>query len=200
MSTLTLFSRFSLILLMLVMIGCSESLIEPEEPDSHSRESLLTEEELAAKKGFMTSRRFTGRDSFGIAFKARISGTYSSLSGDESMTVMLEGNGKATHLAHTHVVRSHFMTKDNITDGEVKYIGFKGDEILGIYEGSRGQNNRDGSFTFEVVEEITDGTGRFEGVEGKITTTGVFHQDGTFSYTSDGWLLNTRANKQSKEE
>lgn len=193
-----LINYFLLVFTVLLMIACSENFPEPDQPAERMGGSSLTDQVLAEKKGQDASRSFTGRDSVGIAFKARVSGIFFTPEEDECKKMILEGSGKATHLAHIRVERSHCITEDfRITDGEFTYIGFKGDKIFGTYKGTRGPTRRDGSFTFEVKEEMTGGTGRFAGVEGKATVTGIYYpDDDQFSYTSDGWLLNTNANRQ----
>ena len=190
------FFLFNLLYLILFISGCNEDSLEPEILEAPSDVSQLEEGISAEKKSFKNSRfSFTGRDSIGVAFKAKVAGTFTDFSEDELWEG--NGNGKATHLAHIRVERSHWVTGDLIENGEVTYFGFKGDALYGTYEGFV-QSNSDGSFAFEVVEEITRGTGRFEEVVGKLTTTGTMQLDGTFSYTSDGWLLNTHANKPSE--
>jgi hypothetical protein len=69
-------------------------------------------------------------------------------------------------------------------------------KLTAMYKGTRGPTDSNGAFTFEVREEITAGTGRFEGVVGIVTSTGIIHQNQFFSYSSDGWLLNTHTKRQ----
>lgn len=193
------FNYFSLILLVLAMFGCSESLIEPEVPAKEREKSQFTEKELADQKSFITTSRFTGRDSLqGVTFKAKVSGTFSNVQEGVCQDMKLEGYGKAAHFGHVRVVRSHCIIETGIANGEFLYTGAKGDEIYGTYEGRRSPMDSNGSFTFELEEKITGGTGRFAEVTGSLTTTGTFYPNEGFSYVSDGWMLNTNSNKQSK--
>jgi hypothetical protein len=200
--------RLILITVALSVFGCSENLPEPQHPVDGN--GVLPGEiiKMESDRGNAARLPFTGRDSIkGFAFKIWITGTYTQTN-DE---MFLDGTGHATHMGNVSILQSHFVTgRDSIVGGLFRYVVINGekeddviiersakeDEVTGTYKGVLGLVESDGSRTFELREEITSGTGHFDGVIGIINIEGVLYPDGTFSFVSDGWMLNTHANKQ----
>jgi hypothetical protein len=189
------FIHFSFTLITLIIIACSEELPDPD-VSNRDKDQVLNEAHDFNKVSF--ARSFTGRDSLqGIAFMSKGSGNYLNSNSGLSSNVVLEGSGKATHMAQINVIRNHsIINKTLIAEGEIKYLSAKGDELSGSYEGDQVLENNNGTINFRLREEITEGTGRFEGVVGVINTTGTLNPDGTFTYNSVGWLSNNKSNKQ----
>lgn len=189
-----LFFQFTLIIFILTIYACSENLPEPQVMlKEKDKEVFASSDPYYAA----SARSFTGRDSLqGIAFKSKVTGNYIIDFSDLAPKMILEGDGKATHLAHVKVFLSHNIVNENtIEDGEINYKSAKGDEISGTYEGKLDFVSSNDSYIFTIREEITSGTGRFDGVVGVINTSGILNADGSFSYSSDGWLSNTKSNK-----
>ena len=193
MKNFKLFIPYLLIPGTLLIYSCRENAPEPQSLIKNKKSHETYDLPVSNAVGF-----FTGRDSLqGISFMAKVTGSYQTDNLSLSPKLILEGNGKATHLSFVKVYRSHnILSESLIENGEIRYVGAQGYELSGIYEGSRGPTNNDGSFNFETREEITEGTGKFNGVVGIINTKGVIYPDETFSYRSDGWLSNIKSNKQ----
>lgn len=109
----------AILLTMLISASCdseSEALLEVDRPGVTSDETFL-------------ARRFsTGRDSFGVALKASISGTTETDPDGrcpEDVTVLLSGAGQVTHMGRIQVRQSHCLdpSSSEITDGEFIYVG-----------------------------------------------------------------------------
>ena len=84
-------------------------------------------------------RLYTGRDSFGVAFDARISAEASAAANDaacDGQTVDVSGSGQATHLGRIEVVQHHCLADGVITGGTFTYTALNGTKayVSGEYE------------------------------------------------------------------
>lgn len=207
MKKLNQLSILFLMLFTLFIFSCSENVPEPPLSTGNSDDGVSN---LANDHDRSNAARlaFTGRDSIlGFAFKTWASGNVIFKDNEIDM----KGEGRATHMGNIDIFRSHsiaeFTGRDSIIGGEFIYVVAntsdddviiesrkKQDKVSGTYKGVI-EEHPDGSFSFEIREEIDTGTGHFEGVIGVLTTIGQINSNGKFSYTSDGWMLNTHANK-----
>lgn len=148
----------------------------------------------------VTNKFFTGRDSFGVAFKVQLEGeaviTSDGRCDDE--TVILSGSGNATHLGRiiegmlTHCIEEgDFST---VSDGQFSFRGSNGGEIVGEYKPlpSVSKNGKSRGDVFETKADITGGeiaAVKRDEVEGRGDLRIVMEPNGTFTQTFDGWLL-----------
>ena len=170
---------------MLMAIGCDSG------PVSSPPDAAVSSPETQSASAAQSSLRFTGRDSFGVAFKATISGT-ARVEDDgrcSEETVVVSGSGQATHLGRVHVEQSHCLdpSSDEITDGHFTYTGRTGAEVSGTYESVSGEGS-----PARIRAEITGTTLRLtqgaERIWGTAWIPGLLPSDGPFSYRLDGYL------------
>lgn len=173
------------LLTVLLVAGCADGeLLTPEPPNDIDN----TPDPSWHEEGILSRFRFTGRDSFGVAFKARVSGTWS----EDEQCKILTGTGNATHLGQIDVEQSICGAGPEITGGSFRIAGRTGGEVVGMYLPGGTLTEKGESFSITAKDTITGGTIQATPVEieaGKATMTGMLHGDGHFTYQIDGWLL-----------
>lgn len=196
---------FSVILMFLIVLGCSDESLGPETINRHA---IAGSEEIVETPEVM-SRRFTGRDSIasflfgttqlsGVPFKARISGEW-----QDGSCKTLNGTGTATHLGRVKVVEQNLCVEgEEITGGDFMISGKKG-YVNGEYhlqevEGLDGGEARISDGSFSALIKITDTSVQATKVTARDAVngwlgwgwiTGMLQEDGGFTYQIDGWLL-----------
>lgn len=134
-------------------------------------------------------RVFTGRDSFGVAFAARASGTWSMA----NSCFQLTGGGNATFLGRIEVEQT--ICPDGGDDGPggtFTYTGSTGHVITGEYVGGQVLENGQEGHRLVLKDSITGQSlpaTQIETERGKADLTGTLHPNGRFEYRVEGWLL-----------
>lgn len=147
---------------------------------------------------------FTGRDSFGVAFKVRLSGdaVVTNDDGCDDETVTLDGFGNATHLGQIQGSFTHCIEEGDFSSvfgGQFELVGSTGGQVSGEYEplprvdkhGPHGRRNGAGD-VFETVAEVTGGevsAVEHDPLEGRGDLRLVIKENDTFEVIFDGWLL-----------
>lgn len=160
--------------------GCTEGPVGPRaeleilQTDGEQREGL---------------RRFTGRDSFGVAFQAHISGTWIR-DGD---CFELEGSGNATHLGRIDVSEAICVNGQNdVTKSTFTFTGRNGRTISGkALFGSvtpTGGGNYEVALKDSITGESIPAT-QIDPERGKGDVMGTLSADNRFEYRFAGWLL-----------
>jgi|GEM_PF-1567594 len=177
-----------------LLAACSN---QPENPlniqeDIHSED--ITQEPLA--RGSF----FTGRDSFGVAFKAKVTDAHfeaDTLPGG-IVEAEIEGTGNATHLGRIQVEQDlTFYTGRDSIFGTFVLSGVQGRQVLsGTYNAvsaSNGSMDNSGLFDLNGAAQILKGTisaTKADNDSGWAALSGsVDFNANTVSYQMDGWLL-----------
>lgn len=164
------------VLVSLLITGCID------EPMGPQTDQALRQ----AREGPISTVRFTGRDSFGVALKARVSGTWSV---QESGCFELSGSGNASHLGQIEVTQTICPDGSEPT-GTFSFTGRNGREISGEY--LSGSVPPPGGGRLVLKDTITGESIPATPVdpeEGKADVTGTLHSNGRFDYRLEGWLL-----------
>ncbi|PWN06000.1 hypothetical protein [Rhodohalobacter mucosus] len=176
---------------LMALTGCSDDMITGPEEEPFTVESL---ESNAAQK---------------VVKLVHIKGTYSGSGTIDptrtdcptgSVPISGEGTGIASHLGKIHVSFSHcsFFLVDpanpTYTDGHGELKSANGDTIFGSYNGFL-----TGPDTFQNVNIVNRGTGRFEDVTGELTETGsvdLTDTGFTFEISIDGFISTVGSSKR----
>jgi hypothetical protein len=164
--------------MLLPLFGCIDDRALGPVEDEHPNVFLIN----SGPGGDAASKFFTGRDSFGIALKAKVqvapSGT---------------GEGTATHMGrlvaeHDHVVNLDAM---ELRGGTFSYAGTTGGAIEGRYEGNITPTGEIDTYALQGTLWVDDGVipGLNRPAEGRGQIRGVLYPDGSLTYAFDGWLL-----------
>lgn len=165
---------------LLLISGCAEGPVGPRA----ELENLQTDAEH--REGL---RLFTGRDSFGVAFQADVSGTWIR-DGD---CFELEGSGNATHLGRIDVTERVCVDGENdVTESSFTLVGRNGRAINGhTLFGSvtpTGGGNYEVALKDTITGESIPAT-QIDPEQGKGDVTGTLSADNRFEYRLVGWLL-----------
>lgn len=185
----------------IIISGCTDDFAVSPKP--HDSEMLALDDVDVPQAAL----RFTGRDSFGIALKGRISGT-STLESDgrcPDVTTQLSGTGTATHMGRVTVEQSHCTDSSDpgsVTDGVFLIRGVNGTEIRGTYDGQIAAG-RGGRQSFEAVLVVFDGTIPAADIaadadanrKGWAEAAGTMVPGQSFAYAFDGWLFHHERNQ-----
>lgn len=178
-------------LIMLLFTGCSEQAMVAPESEAAINTFPVGDSDGAVGAG----KFFTGRDSFGVALKIRVSGQLNAADdeGCEGQALLATGTGNATHMGNVEAEHAHCFDPATLEfgDGAFTITGTNGSEISGRYEGTLVPTDRDDEFEIRGRIWVQDGEIRAldRPAEGRGTIEGMLHADGTFSYKVDGWLL-----------
>lgn len=139
----------------------------------------------------ITSRRvFVGRDSFGVALNAKISGTVRRDA--ESDCLILAGRGQVTHLGNATVTEHTACIDDTASpttvDGVFTYEGQTGGAMRGVYAGTLENGTLAAKVTIEEVSVQSVKEEPQETPPGGGTMTGRLTET-RFRYTIEGWLF-----------
>lgn len=174
---------FSVIVGLLLVSGCAEGPVGPRADQVYLRTDAEANDNVQAL------RLFTGRDSFGLRFKARVSGMWVQ-TGD---CFDLTGSGNATHLGRINTTQSICVDGSNeVTESSFTFTGqngrmISGESLFGSVEPAGG-----GSYNVVLKDTITGGSvpaTQIDPEKGKADVTGTLRSNGTFRYRLDGWLL-----------
>jgi len=165
-------------LVVLLLFGCAEeNLVNPVKDDGIDVfliNSGPVPEPTAGKF-------FTGRDSFGVALKATVTGSVTS------------AQGTATHMGKIIAEHSHHFDPVTLalTDGAFTYRGTNGALLSGRYEGTLEPTPDEGVYTIQGRLWVEEGTVKATNLpaEGRGTIEGTLYPDGSFTYKLEGWLL-----------
>ena len=169
-------------LFLIVMSGCEK----PSVPDSFNKDPIVSNQDFDPE----ISRLFTGRDSFGVAMIAKVSGAVDGTPATEEC-VNLNGTGYVTHLGKTTIIQSACIDGEGNIAGNFDYKGRTGGHIAGAFEGTLDGNKLETNVTVESVnninalpEELPEEEEKWGGgtMEGILTET-------EFQYNLDGWLF-----------
>lgn len=175
-----------ILLSLLLVAGCSS---DPASP-------LGMQDNSSAENADPLARAFfTGRDSFGVAFQARVADAQVTVDGENGFSI--EGTGNATHLGRIQVDQQlRFDTGRDSIRGSFTFQGQQRQIVSGTYTGTRsatGSGDATNQYELEGVFRIWNHTISATKAEDKIgwanMTGSVDLDNNTLSYRLDGWLL-----------
>jgi hypothetical protein len=190
MKNYLLLFTMGLVMAIMAVTGCQEATITGIEGDALEEAGGLEPQ----------SRVFVGRDSFGVALNAKISGTVEPSDPD---CWLLTGSGQVTHLGQT-TVTEHTACIDGTVDphsinGTFTYEGQTGGMMEGSYEGTLENGVLQADVTIEAVDVQAVKEDPEETPPGGGTLTGTLTET-EFHYTIEGWLFQRVREPVSKEE
>lgn len=169
-------------LTVLMLAGCFEN---PAAPPTAQNKTTTGETKPLARIFF------TGRDSFGMAFKAKVSDATLT---EESGEFGVSGSGHATHLGPIDVVQD--LSIDEAGDsvrGAFTFTGQHGQMVFGKYKAARNERGHTDQYDLDGTFWITNhsiAATKAEKDTGWGSLTGSLDMDeNTVSYRMDGWLL-----------
>ena len=166
----------------IILLGCSgEQLSSPLDVDGPAVDSPVP----------LGRAFFTGRDSFGVAFKATVrNAEFTADTASEVITVSVEGIGNATHLGRVQIHQQHKIDLNDpqqIMNGEFLFSGKHDQYVTGTYKGEL--QGEDLSGVFRITDHTVSAT-KAENDTGWAEMSGsLYSEENQLSYALDGWLL-----------
>jgi hypothetical protein len=136
-----------------------------------------------------------------VPFKGKLEGTVTRAPVPDEPTVLfvlVEGEGKGTHLGNFSFAVPHYVdTVTRTAGGEYHFVAANGDTVTAEFSGAAIPTATPGVLLIRETATITGGTGRFAGATGNFVVERLYDAAaGTTVGSYEGTISSTGANKK----